>query len=271
MKSNLGGLTSLVLIIVASSSLISMIALTRVDNIVHTDLYRYGLNFSYEWAMPYWTMTTFAFAMGWVNIFMVIVFQFYVLVYGRIKAEEAPSQETLGSFEIARPEDTENAARETISPLIEARSVASREDSPISAGPPQAQEPILETSSSEGTRPEQFEFERDKEFAASFESLESEFRPREENAEARWTAAESTEAIREAPQEEYRGTALTEDPDTIDMRLREERLHAEEKDMKRDETPKEPFETETRAISSFEPVTEGKSKEKEKNSQSETQ
>ncbi len=269
MKSNLGGLTSLVLVIVASCSLISMIALTRVDNIVHTDLYRYGLNFSYEWAMPYWTMTTFAFAMGWVNIFMVIVFQFYVLAYGRGKAEEAPPQETLGSFAIAQPEDTENAARETISPLIEARPVASREDSAISAGPPQAQEPVLETSSSEGTRPEQFEFERDKEFAASFESLESEFRPREENAEARWTATESNEAIREAPQEEYQGTTLAEEENMGDMRFREERVYAEEKDIERDETPTQPFETETRAMSSFEPEVKGKAKEKEKNPQPE--
>ncbi len=30
------------------------LVLTKIDLIVHYDLYRYGLIFSTEWAMPYW-------------------------------------------------------------------------------------------------------------------------------------------------------------------------------------------------------------------------
>ncbi len=270
MKSNLGGLTSLVLVIVASSSLISMIALTRVDSIVHTDLYRYGLNFSYEWAMPYWTMTTFAFAMGWVNIFMVIALQFYVLAYGRGKVE-APPQKTYGSFATAQPEDTENAAGETIFSRIAARPETALEDPAVSAEPSQAQEPITETSPLESAGPEQFEFERENELAASFESLESEFRPHEENEEARWTAMGSTEAVEEAPQEEYQGTTLAEEENMVAMRFREDSVYAEERETERNETPNQPFETEPRVTSSFVPEDKGKAKEKEKTPRPEAQ
>ncbi|MFQ6074450.1 MAG: hypothetical protein ACE5KC_04440, partial [Candidatus Bathyarchaeia archaeon] len=90
MKSDISSINSLVLVLVAFSSLLSMFALTRIDNIVHQDLYRYGLRFSYEWAMPYWTMTTLVFIMGWFNIIITCAFQFYVLLYGR---KEAPKPE----------------------------------------------------------------------------------------------------------------------------------------------------------------------------------
>ena len=60
-----GGM-SLVLVIVAASSLVSMIGLFQVDRIVNQDLYRYGLKFSYVWAMPYWTITKLIFATGWI-------------------------------------------------------------------------------------------------------------------------------------------------------------------------------------------------------------
>jgi hypothetical protein len=89
MRSNVSGITSLVLILVAFSSLVSMIALTRIDSIVHRDLYNYNLRFSYSWAIPYWTMITLVFAMGWFNIIIAVAFQFYVLLYGRRRGEEA--------------------------------------------------------------------------------------------------------------------------------------------------------------------------------------
>ena len=44
-------LSSLVILVMAS---LSIFFFTRIDNIVHGDLYRYGLQFSYEWAGPYW-------------------------------------------------------------------------------------------------------------------------------------------------------------------------------------------------------------------------
>jgi hypothetical protein len=45
--------------------------------------------------MPYWTMTTIVFAMGWFNIIIAIAFQFYVLLFGRRVAEVIPQKEAL--------------------------------------------------------------------------------------------------------------------------------------------------------------------------------
>jgi len=87
------GINSLVLVLVAFSSLLSMFALTSVDSIIRQELYSHGLEFSYEWAMPYWTMATLVFALGWFNIIIAIAFQFYVLRYGRERAEVMPQRE----------------------------------------------------------------------------------------------------------------------------------------------------------------------------------
>lgn len=89
MKPNTGSIVSLVLVLTAASSLVSMISLLKIDGIVHGDLYRYGLQFSYQWAVPYWTMTTIVFTMGWFNIITAVAFEFYVLIYGRKEALRA--------------------------------------------------------------------------------------------------------------------------------------------------------------------------------------
>ncbi len=39
------------------TSFVSAFLCTRIDNLVHTELYRYGLQFSYEWAGQYWIYT----------------------------------------------------------------------------------------------------------------------------------------------------------------------------------------------------------------------
>lgn len=83
MKPHHVSIVSLVLVLTATSSLVSMISTYKIDQIIHGDLYNYGLHFSYQWAMPYWTMTTIVFAMGWLNIIIAIAFQFYMLIYGR--------------------------------------------------------------------------------------------------------------------------------------------------------------------------------------------
>lgn len=273
MKSNLGGITSLVLVIVASSSLISMIALTRVDNIVHTDLYRYGLNFSYEWAMPYWTMTTFVFAMGWVNIFMAIVFQFYVLAYGRGKAGQIPLKKPWKTQEIVPAETTEAATRETITPPMEVELGTPQEDPVTFAETPQETHVLAEeTAPLESIETEQFEeIEREKEPVPPFESVESEFRPKEENEEAKWTAEGSVETTREAPPEEYLGTTLTEEGELVNVRLQEEPSYAEKREIEPEETQRRTFETEIQATFPLTPEVKAKTKEKEKNQQSEAE
>jgi len=87
MKSNVSNAASLILLLMAASSLLSMIGLTQIDRIVHRDLYRFSLQFSYEWAMPYWTMTAIVFGMGWFNIIVAIAFQLYILISRRREAE----------------------------------------------------------------------------------------------------------------------------------------------------------------------------------------
>ena len=47
--------TGILLIIGIAMFFLSVFFFTRLDNIVHGDLYRYGLQFSAEWAIPYWT------------------------------------------------------------------------------------------------------------------------------------------------------------------------------------------------------------------------
>jgi len=124
MKSNTVSIVSLVLVLMAVSSLVSMISTFKIDGIVHGDLYSYGLEFSYGWAVPYWTMTTIVFGMGWFNIITAIAFQFYVLIYGR---KEALKSEISGELELLEPTKPE-PAREEITET-EAKSIEKVEES----------------------------------------------------------------------------------------------------------------------------------------------
>lgn len=82
MKSTGFSPVSIILVVIAASSLISMIGLFQVDRMINQDLYHYGLEFSYGWAMPYWTLTKLMFAMGWFNIIVAIGFHLYLLAFG---------------------------------------------------------------------------------------------------------------------------------------------------------------------------------------------
>jgi cell division protein FtsN len=94
MRPHFTGAASLVLVITTFSSLVSMISILKIDQIVHGELYDYGLHFNYQWAVPYWTMTTIVFGMSWFNIIASIAFQFYVLIYGRKEALEPTEMPT---------------------------------------------------------------------------------------------------------------------------------------------------------------------------------
>lgn len=83
MKPVASGIVSLVLVLIAVSSLVSMISTLKIDSIVHGDLYSYGLHFNYGWAIPYWIMATIVFAMGWLNIILAVTFQIYLLIRGQ--------------------------------------------------------------------------------------------------------------------------------------------------------------------------------------------
>jgi hypothetical protein len=83
------GIGNWVLIAMAAASLISMVAAFSVYSVVENDLYRYGLQFSYGWAIPYWNAIGTFFAMGWFNIIAAVAFQVYRII--TIRKEESQS------------------------------------------------------------------------------------------------------------------------------------------------------------------------------------
>ncbi len=237
MKSNISGITALVLVLVAFSSLVSMIALTRIDNIVHRDLYRYDLKFSYGWAMPYWTMTTLVFAMGWFNIIIAIAFQFYVLLYGRKKAVAIPQEGAFKSettyqspIEEKLIEAEKQKAEETIVPHMEVEFDTQKEgdeaqkpaEEPVTVveAPQEAQGPFEEITSQEYIETEQHE--------------EVEGQKEQESETPEWV-----ETQRE-PEEKFE-----ESQEAVDVELQEETSYAEEEEREQEEMPRETVETET--------------------------
>lgn len=85
---------SLILILMAGASLVSMLATLRIDSIVHHDLYHYGLQFSTKWAVPYWTMAAVVFSMGWLIILTSIAFELH-LVIRRLHRPSEPETPTV--------------------------------------------------------------------------------------------------------------------------------------------------------------------------------
>lgn len=77
---DIDGIGNWVLLIMATAAFISMIAAYLSYNIVNNDLYAYGLNFNYAWAIPYWNATATVFVMAWVNIIAAIAFQIYRII-----------------------------------------------------------------------------------------------------------------------------------------------------------------------------------------------
>jgi uncharacterized membrane protein len=81
-------IASWVLVVMAEASLISMIAAFSLNRIVTHNLYSYGLQFSYGWAIPYWNMVGVIFALAWVNIMAAIALQVYLTRKTKEKPEE---------------------------------------------------------------------------------------------------------------------------------------------------------------------------------------
>ena len=80
MKIHVENKVSLVLILMAGASLVSMLATLRIDSIINHTLYSYGLQFSTQWAVPYWTMAAIVFSMGWFIIVISIVFELHLVM-----------------------------------------------------------------------------------------------------------------------------------------------------------------------------------------------
>lgn len=243
MKSNVSGISSLVLVLVAFSSLVSMFALTRIDNIVHRDLYRYGLTFSYEWAMSYWTMTTVVFAMGWFNIIIACAFQLYVLVYGRKKAEVIPQKVALKPKTAPQPpieekpaEAAEAERKETIARAMEVELETRREDE--EAQKP-SEEPVIVVE----------------------EKREEAQRPVEEITPQEYIETEQPEEVEE--QREREAEPKFEEQEPVDAGFQEETSYTEEEEREQEEVPGEPVETETQEPSQPAPEIDVEGKERE--------
>jgi len=122
MKSAADSAVSLVLVLMAASSLFSMIGLFQLDKIVHQDLYNYGLQFSYQWATPYWNILSAVFAMGWLNIIAAIVFQSYLVIQRRREAKklktraekETLEKEAKPAEKVEEPKEQESKPAETV-------------------------------------------------------------------------------------------------------------------------------------------------------------
>jgi len=101
--------TSWVVVLMAMSSLLSMIGMLKIDQIIHSDLYRYGLQFSYAWAIPYWNIAHFVFAMGWLNIIAAISVHLYSLAFKRKEVEQLVTEveRELRGTKTAQTEKTE--------------------------------------------------------------------------------------------------------------------------------------------------------------------
>jgi hypothetical protein len=64
-------------VIMVTYSLVSIIILFQIDTIVNENLYLHGLQFSPEWATPYWNTIRIGFAMSWMAIFTVVASKIY--------------------------------------------------------------------------------------------------------------------------------------------------------------------------------------------------
>jgi hypothetical protein len=92
--------------VIAACSLISLYAFTQIDAIVHQTLYSYGLQFSNDWAIPYWNIAGIAVAMGWLIVILAILFQTYLVIRkplvnaGGVMQPESNEEERWSTFRL---------------------------------------------------------------------------------------------------------------------------------------------------------------------------
>jgi hypothetical protein len=79
---------SAILLLMAAASLFVMLSLNQINYIVQGDLYNYGLQFSYRWAMPYWILSGTVFGLSWTNIALAIIVTLYL--YRKSRKQNAP-------------------------------------------------------------------------------------------------------------------------------------------------------------------------------------
>jgi hypothetical protein len=106
---------SIVLILMAVASLISMLGTLRIDSIINHTLYSYGLQFSTKWAIPYWTTAAIVFSMGWFIIIIAGAFELHLLMkrwHGRTRPETPHRPQERVQKETPRTETNPNGKPE---------------------------------------------------------------------------------------------------------------------------------------------------------------
>lgn len=88
-------ITSMILFVMATTSLIMIFLVLQIDGIVHATLYRYGLEFNAIWTRPYLTIAAIIFAIGLSNIISAIALQLYIVVSWRKVTEKEARSESL--------------------------------------------------------------------------------------------------------------------------------------------------------------------------------
>jgi len=89
MRIHIANKVSIVLILLAGASLVSMLATLNIDHIINHDLYNYGLQFSTQWAVPYWRLAAVVFSMGWFIILASMAFELHFVIQWRRRHAEA--------------------------------------------------------------------------------------------------------------------------------------------------------------------------------------
>lgn len=65
--------------VIAICSLVSLFASIQIDNLIHQTLYAYGLQFSLQWANPYWAIARISMAAGWIIVILALASQIYLI------------------------------------------------------------------------------------------------------------------------------------------------------------------------------------------------
>jgi len=137
----------------AATSLVLMICLSQIDNIVHGTLYSYGLQFSYDWANPYWRLTQIGFTVGWLNIIIAFAVQLNNI---RMKNKaEQPATANEKARETEKPQKQRKPQRKALKEHKETKPTKPPEETPKTAPEPEAQEKREEPQQPEKTPEEE--------------------------------------------------------------------------------------------------------------------
>lgn len=144
---------SLILVLMAAASLVSMLATLNIDHIVNHDLYGYGLQFTTKWAVPYWTMSAIVFSMGWLIIVTSIGFELNLVVHRlrrHSEAEVSPVKEEpvqneterieAKSSDNSREEEVKEEVKETVEEKVNITALAVRIDDAVIVVSPKTEE-----------------------------------------------------------------------------------------------------------------------------------